>query len=264
MLTKAVVFLFSILAVFGVIVQSIPSEFKNSKLNANGLPVNYSPEVVKYFSAHNITIYSNQAWGYLNYTYTENRSIPAPDPGNYLEIYWETINPFIYQGFTLKHATDQWYGRSGHYVRFNAPNGDSLRHNVYDDVWQDIITKNDLAAYYQEDFNGSLFEWSCDHYAGNILFTTTFPGWINLTQSYDAGFMRYMISYGPNLNATSMSMWTVISNLLLFRSPELGLPGVANDIIGGAVSSFMWALVAVLLYKTLTGIVPWLSGGSGD
>ena len=259
MLTKAVVFLFSVIAVFGLIISNIPADF--TTLQASAIPTAQDKAVSQYFDAANITVYTNQKSGILTYLGDAWTNITAPGTTDqYIELYWDAGRVF-WTGLYAKHAHDEWYGRSGHDMVFTS-NGeeiwktDALGHTA------SLVQKADLIADFKTSYNGSYYDFYCDHIVGNILYQSFNS--TDIGASYDSHVLGFKMSYEVNLNATSLSMWTIIAGLFTFKPFNLGIGGFGDILIGGAISAAFWALVCIVLYKTLTGIIPWLSGGSGD
>lgn len=259
MLTKAVVFLFSVMAVFGVIVNGIPADFTAQQTATYGAATDKA--VASYFDMNNFTVYGSQAHGNMTGYGWSNKTIPSGiSPTDWIEIYWTRVDVQYVgstYGFQIKHATEQWYGRSGHELSFSSPQLLEM------DFGPALVTVNDLVGAWDATYNGSYFDAYCEHLALNIIFQPTDPT-KDIFQAFQANAVSFSMSYEVDLNATGVSIWTLVGNLFAFRTPDIGLPGIANDIIGGAVGAAMWALVAIVIYKVTTGIIPWLSGGSGD
>lgn len=267
MLTKAVVFLFAAIAVFGLIVSNIPADFRTYQTSS--IPEAYNSQVADFFNGANITVYDHQVAGVLTHyddlTWGANSNITVPGMTNeYIRLYWNWFN--IYHETDYLHMDHSATDALGNYTKdhFRYYHKGAPRIAVGDTVFGDYygVTEPMLLVDYDSAINGSLYDVSCDHVSANILYQPYNRS--TLADAWTEGKIIFMMSYSINLNATSMSMWAVISGLLSFQTFNLGIGGFGDTLIGGSISAAFWALVIILLYKTITGVIPWLSGGSGD
>ena len=266
MLTKAVVFLFSIMAVFGLIMGNIDARF-------SPVPPWTTPEqkeVATYFSSSNYTLYTSSASDAMNrsvYPYSKTDIPTTISTNDWLEIYWETYDfPHLFPqpGLFMRHATQQYFlgkatYKSSHGLIFSLSNGQKLHNSIDVISLDDIVTDYNLSGH-----NDCIFYGSCEHIKTTLVLTpensnyTVIQAWNGDTQ------LIWYLTYEVSLNATGISIWNLISGLFGFSPLSLGIGGVGETIVAGVVAGFMYALVLVLAYKVTTGIIPWVSGGSGD
>jgi hypothetical protein len=181
---------------------------------------------------------------------------------DFLELYWEDYNPpwlerqhVIY----MKHATQQWLYKSSHDLKFTLSNNMELAINPVYITYQDITADWNLTGN-----NDCVFYGSCDHLSVTLILVssnTTFT----LMEAWN-GYcpINWYLSYETNINGSAFSIWTLLSDLFSFKYLNLGITGVAGTILDGCIGAFMIALVLVVIYKLSTGLIPWISGGSGD
>jgi hypothetical protein len=266
MLTKAVVFLFCVIAVFAVIVSNVPADFS--------VPTWTTPTqkvVTGYFSKANYTLYTSTASGNMSlaaYPYAKTGIPTTISPDDTLELYWEDgyiaspfgatdIGPVIH----MNHATKQWGGWyiSSHQIDFTLSNGKSPS------VAPPYITYDDIVADWNLTGNSDcLFQGSCAHLTVSLVLAPNNTAYTMMDAWHGYTDIEWYLSYQVNMNGTSMSIWTLLAELFSFQSLNLGMGGLADSMISGCVSAFMFALVVIVIYKITTGLIPWISGGSGD
>ena len=111
--------------------------------------------------------------------------------------------------------------------------------------------------------NGSSFHAQCEAVQMNIIFTSYNDSW-NIGESWDNGYISWYSSYGVDLNQTGLNAWNVLGQLLAFQAPDLGIGGLGGQLANGALSAAVWAVIAIVVVKITLGVIPFLSGGSGD
>jgi len=274
MLTKAVVFLFCIMAVFGLIMANVPTDFTLVTAGTWTTPVQKA--VADYFDANNYTLYSSAFQGEFtdaDYPYSELNIPTALSTSDWLELYWEHYDfndPTAFgepneRGLIMRHATEQSFlgaaYRSGHGLTWKQSNGQ----NLFRGGAQYAISYEDLVADWNLTGNNDcVFYGTCDHFTATLALvgngtTTPMEIWAG-----GAGTITYYLSYEVDLSNTGLSIWQLITSLFGFKPLSLGIGGLGDTLVSGVVGAFMWALVLIILYKVTTGIIPWLSGGSGD
>ena len=275
MLTKAVVFLFCIMAVFGLIMANVPTDFTNLQAATWMTPT--EKIVADYFEASNYTVYSGSAHGNLTasaYPYSRtdmNTSLSADD---FLEFYWQYYDfndaaTYDYENsshsIVMRHATQQSFltfpYKSSHGLTWKLSNGQDLIRSQanYAISYEDIVADWNLTGN-----NDCVFYGMCDHFTITLVLvgeTAITPMQVFLGGT---GTMTYYLSYQVDMSNTGLNLWQLIVSLVGFKPLNLGIGGLGDTLVSGVIGAFMWALVLIILYKVTTGIIPWLSGGSGD
>jgi len=262
MLTKAVVFLFCVMAVFGLLYSGIatttPASDGSSFITYQTSFATYENKTIAtYFDAQNYTMYSSQAGDNMTYPY-QNLDIPTGLGANeVIELYWGSGYYSETVPIWLNHATKQSFlgytYRTSHHIQIHARTGMKLEY--------DLIHLADL----EDSWNGedSFFTGQCEHLTINLIVLPSY-GNETIEEGWNNGRLSYLMSYGINQNGTAQSIWTLLGQLFSFKPINLGMGGFGEVVIGGAVGAFMWALVIIIAYKITMGIIPWVSGGSGD
>jgi len=260
MLSKATVFVFVFLGVWALLVGLIPTDFITAGFN----PTYREMELAEKFSMANVTQYADAGNDFMTFSYSSMDDGPAPPDwelpinNQYLEIWWGFYGPV--RALQFRHTTVTWWGRAYYEMPIYGLDGQTLvvesplilgdQYNTLTDNWSDsanasvFYTQSPVKASYLLEFNRTRYaDWAA--------------AWIG-------GEISYSISYEINVNATAVSAWTLIGQLLTFQAPSLSMTGVGGIIINSVIAFPVWALIAYLVYKFCTGIAPFLSGGGGD
>jgi hypothetical protein len=75
--------------------------------------------------------------------------------------------------------------------------------------------------------------------------------------------LRVLVSWSYDFASMGVNVWTLLATVLTFQTIQTGmslLDGVLNSLIGLP----LWTAIAYLAYKLITGLIPFLSGGSGE
>lgn len=264
-------FVFLLLGMFGLLIGTRPAEYFTLEYQ----PTAMQKSVREKFDAVDFIVYTNMASDNMTHPYTSltNGSDP-PDweaglpQDNYLEIWWSYEGvPFYADYLEARHTTKNWWGGwDYHYLIWSYLNGTKIyQSGLSPGQVISAVDKDNLVAAWDSAYNVSKFFIRCyaGHISTSILVYPTNQSQ-TVSQAWDAGKLSYMLSYDVNMTQSAYSAWTLIGELLTFQAPDLGIPGVGGLILGQTISFVMWAMICYLLYKLFTGIVPFLSGGSGD
>lgn len=121
----------------------------------------------------------------------------------------------------------------------------------------ELVANNDVAT------NETALTAKCDHIQTSIIISPTYSN-ESIGTAFDHRQLNYVFSYGVNATQTGMSLWTIVTQILTFQSPNLGIPGAGGTIVNFVISSFVWAVIGYLVYKLIAGLIPMISGGGGD
>lgn len=252
MLSKALVFVFVTLGMFALLMGTMPSEFISETWNPNYRDV----ETKETFDAVDILMYENAESGELNYGDGPLQYDFGLPSGQKLEIDWVIRygQSYVY----VRHLVGQTLGYWTNYHNLDVytTSGVMLPYN-------DKMFKPDLVANWNPDKNASIFNVKCDHITSNIIFQPRNSSW-TIGESWDQEKLNFAMSYEVNWNATGVSAWTIVAQLLTFQAPNLGIGGIAGVILNAIIAIPMWSLIAYIVYKIVVGIIPFVSGGGGD
>jgi len=252
MLSKALVFVFTVLGVFALLLGTMPGEFITETWN----PDYRSVETKETFDAANILMYDNAESGKLNYSDGPMQYDFGLPSGQKLEIDWVIRygQSYVY----LRHLVAKTFGywTNYHNLYIYDMSGVMLQYG-------DKIFKADLVSNWEEDRNATVFNAKCDHITSNIIFQPRNSSW-SIGESWDQEKLDFALSYDVNWNATGVSAWTIVAQLLTFQAPDLGIGGVGGIILNAIIAIPTWSLIAYIVYKIVAGIIPFISGGGGD
>ena len=266
MLSKAILFSFAFLGMFSLLFVAIPSSFYANQAWAGGSYFRTDQQVASFFNAHNISVYASSFAH--NLTYPEHVTVSGGLPaGNQLEVTWETPSPAMhtrppyppYSPFLwISHETQHWF-----LGLFSWWTYDLLSFTTKGAISRGtLIDKATLVSDFDATMNGTYYSARCnDGIQVNILYTS--PN-ATIGDGWDYGHLAFLMSYELNATATSVNMFTLFSQVMTFQAPNLGVPGWFGSLLNSVVAIPIWAITLFLVYKLITGIAPWLSGGSGD
>lgn len=261
MLSRSVIYAFVLLGLFALLMGTLPNAYLAAQQSWNPTYYRSDREVVSFFNKNNITLYDNAAQDTLIFPQTgvDGYKVPLRE-GEQLSIefgdfHFTLADPGI-KSLWISHEVQHNIGG----VIFWWTHTYLTYYNETGNVGS-IIVKNQLLYDYSSSLNGSLYNAKDDTTNLNIVYS---PENRTMAESWDNGFIHFMLSYTFNASATAMSMWSLLGQLLTFQSPDLGIPGTMGDILNAMIAIPMSALIIYILYKVIAGLVPMLSGGSGD
>ena len=72
--------------------------------------------------------------------------------------------------------------------------------------------------------------------------------------------MNITASWELDLNATHMSAWTVMSSLLLFQAPNLGISGLGGVVMNFLIATPFYIAVTICIIKIAQSVIPFIKG----
>lgn len=264
MLSKAIIFSFSFLGIFAILFVNIPNGFRTNQATWSPSYFRTDEQVAKFFNAHNITLYGSSVSSGL--AFPEHDTIPWGS-GKQLDVWWDErpvshpelpMPPARFLG--ISYETQHWFMGVWGYWTFERLHYTSLKGGV---SRGDFLYKSNIEDDFETTKNGTAY--LARNNSGvqvSILYTGNGTGTIG--QSWDAGQLAYMMSYELNATASAINMFTLLGQILTFSAPTLGITGFFGDLMNAMIAIPIYALTGFLIYKLITGIAPWLSGGSGD
>jgi len=247
----------------------LPSEIQNLGWSGSSVDV----EIQEQFEAADLLAYKNTATDNMTYPYSSLDDAPSPpqwetsQSGKYLEVIWfEDPNPyFTMHIISLRDVQMEWWGRDYHALTLKNRQGQPISSYGYSgSVANTEISKAVLVANFEAAFNATYFSGRCEHLMTNILISYNWSEYASIGVAFDAGKLGYSLTYDVDYNATGLNGWNIAASLLSFQAPDIGIGGVGGIIINACVAIPIWALVAYIVFKLIAGIIPFISGGSGD
>jgi hypothetical protein len=263
MLGKILIFVFVVLGMFGVLMASRPAAFQDLSY----APSYIQKQVTDKFDIADIAVYDNVAKDDIGFPYDSlydapsapqwNMSLPT---GQYLEVLWySNYLPYGYQDvLEFRHVYKTWWWLLWSWTYHDL--------DIYtaDNVWLgETVTRQQVIDNWDSEKNATIFYLKCTHIDTTIMFVPT-NHTKTIAEAWDAGELSYYMTYEVNFDSMGPSAWTIVGQLIGFQSPDLGIPGIFGNIVNMSISFGIWAMIAYSVYKLITGLIPFLSGGSGD
>jgi len=257
MFSKLVIFAFSFILIFAVVLTPMPNEYVQASYEAWEGEYQTDKEAEEVFDAHDLIMYDNAAS--FNLTYQQSHTETLGMVGDHkIEFWWE-----LETGRKMFEVRHIWPGPYGWWT-------ESERLSItqrYIDIGELPPKALGLEKQHLENLwgsaggNGSYCEWYRG--AGGIYVNTfIFPyneTW-SIGESWDNNNLTVYCSYGVDWNATGLSAFNILANLLFFQSPNLGIPGLAGNILNSILSGVLWIMIIVVVVKVILGLVPFGSG----
>jgi len=258
MFSKMTIFIFVVLGAFTLLFASMTTDFyaNQGTYTASAGTAHTAPSS---FDVANVTIYDATGADNMTYPYTSLTDAPAPPQwtgalpdGQYLEVWWSDDTRPLPPSLEFRHTTAVWWG--------------------YDHVNMLIYYDDGAPVEYTNVVFASTLETAWDATANASVLTTKSPvtanyliqynqsKYVSITDAWNNGELGYEITYQLNLTSTSLSIWGVVSSLLTFNAPALGLTGTAGLIVNGIIAVPFWIITAILIIKLVQSIIPFIGG----
>lgn len=254
--------MFIVMGCFAALIGLMPVGFYQNQIGYV-TPTTQDQTVVDYFSANNITVYSVSWSGTLTFPNVIANQSGLPD-GHSIEIHWE--NAAVNNWFTgqieanvpaifFRHV---FPGSILWVIPTPWPDYESMNIKETPSGWYSYLNRAEFLSFSNN--NTVRLSASCSHASINAVFlpknsTTT------LEQSWDAGEMKVLVSYGIDWDSMKPSAWGLITQLVTFQKPSLGIPGDFGSFISYAFGLGFWITIAIIVYTIVTRLIPTLQGG---
>jgi hypothetical protein len=262
LISKLIIFCFSFLGIFALLFVAVPAAFYENQEAWVPSYFRTDQQVTKFFNAHNITVYNSQYTASLIYP-SHNEIDGGLGAGKKLDIYWDLVNignVLTVEALGINYLTQHWFLGVFEYWTQEGLHFTALKNGNSRGDW---IIKNYLETDFESRKNGTAYFARCNSgVTASILYTGNETGTIG--NSWDAGKLAFMLSYEFNATSSSVNMFTLLGQILTFQAPSLGVPGLMGDLLNAIIAIPIYAMSGFIIYKLITGIAPWLSGGSGD
>jgi hypothetical protein len=265
MLSKPIIFIVAFIGMLAVIITGLQNVSISMSTSLDATEPNPEFEIMERFKASDLIVYNTV---HSNTTYFGEGNSEFIDltgfPGEHLEIWWSydaSPTGMPYQAFEVRHLKPGflgwWVDRES--LLWKLKNGQYL--DV--DRGHYMLTKDDLILGFDGEANASAYYISCPHYSSSIL-VSRYHNNETLWQSWDLGRMNYTLTYSFNPNSTGFNAFSILSMVVGFTNPSLGIAGAFGTVFDTAIALALWGARLFIIYKIVMGIVPWASGGSGD
>lgn len=252
-----------IMGIFAVMYGLMPSEFFVNQTDFEQIATQ-DKEVVSYFSANNITVY----------TYTWSFDITFPDgyaynesglaDGHRVEAFWrDDPSAIVNANLQFKHAYPSPLGDWWLLSNIMSVQEPYLTQMGVTDLGFDNggawIEKTQLLRL-SANGNSSLFEVSDGQVTQNFVIMN--PGtYASLSDAWDGGELHVISSYEVDFDAMKPNAFWLLAQLIFFQNPDFGLPGMLGETLGYGVALTFWIVIALLIYTIVTRLIPTIQGG---
>lgn len=257
-LSKTFVVVFVFLGTFSLLVSFIPAEFYSYQEDKTYSPTLQDKEATAFFSANNVTVYNttlslnNDTYPFLHYGESQSFDFGLPE-GHKIEFWWDV--EISQPAFEIRHTSPGPFGWWTEYHRLAVM--EPYRSLVGHMGW---LRKSDLEVLWNnKGGNASYCEFECDHISVKIFISPANSSW-TIGESWDNQYLQVFTSYDIHWQQTGVGMFTVLTHLLLFQSPNLGMSGVGGTILTTIIALFLWACIAIIMFAIITALIPFISG----
>lgn len=267
MFTKLAIFIFVFIATFVLLWGQIPDEMFITSYSAS---VGADPEIIKQLDAANVTVYSSTGSDNMTFTYASVNDGPsAPDwemglpEGEYLNVWWDWQYidawpaPIPDKQLQFQHIYDNgWVPLPWpyHKLKFYKKDGNTPVST------NDFLDQYSLEETWDENANASIVIAKCSHITASVMFMFNMTKYETITQAWNDNELNYILSYDVNWNATNLSAWNILTKLLTFQAPDLGMPGNSEFILSGIISIPLGIILAILILKLIQSMIPFIKG----
>lgn len=266
MLGKMLVFCFCLIGVFALLMATLPNDFITASYVYN--PSYRDVEIEEEFDANNLVVYDESGGDNMTFPYNSLYDGPAPPdweaglPENqFLQVWWgtTTVGMISLDSIRVVHKQRNWILTYPWYsdidtLTFYYTDGTTVGYNVV------ALT---LTNAWNDDTNSSAFNVKGKQISTSIIFKAHDTN-KTIAENWDDGTIDYLLSYEANFTASGLSAFTLIGQLLTFQAPSLGVGGDWGTFLNTIIAIPMWSCIAYIVYKVIAGLIPFVSGGSGD
>lgn len=210
------------------------------------------------FTMANLTAYDQAFTIDLEYGTSESYDMGLAS-GHKIEFQWV----YGYPGGAQISVRHTWPGPFGWWTEFEL-----LRIQppyVYDIEYSDYpiaLVKADVITNLWENkiTNATFAEWAVGGYRANTFISTNNASW-TIEESWDNQWLNITTSYEVDYNATQINAFNLLSQILFFQAPSLGLGvGVHATIFNAVIAIPIWIMIAILAIKLIQSIIPFITG----
>jgi hypothetical protein len=267
MLSKVVIFLVAFIGIFALIITGLQNVAINMSTSLSATSPNSEMEIRNRFKASDLFVYNSVNANTIYFGPGNSIFIDLTGfPDEHLEIWWAAILGVEKPLFEVRHTKPGAFGWwiEGHELTWKHIDGTTANfYSVSQGRFMYGIVKDTAESDWNSTAFASPFYVSCDHYSSSILLIPYHTD-ETIGQSWDLGRMNYTISYSFNTNSTGLNAFTILSMIVGFTNPDIGTGGFFGTMINGAIALALWGARIYLIYKIIMGIIPFVSGGSGD
>lgn len=217
--------------------------------------------VLAAYDANNLNAY-NQTW-YFNMTFPSQHNLPdTPSPDHQIECHW--IDTILYDWIEFRHAQPGFMGwyMTHHKLMMAEPYRSQVGFDNTPSVRRIYLNMLETLEGNTASGEGAFFEMYCDHVRLTVYVIATEEG-KNLTEGWNDGALTVLSTYKIDFESMKGNAWSLITSILMFQSPEIGVSGDWGYVVNGALGLVLWAMIGLLVFAAITSLIPFVPGWSG-
>lgn len=258
MFSEMFLFIFITVGTFALLFSFIPVDFFVASYSAS---LGAEKELIDKLSAADLAIYDQLGNDSMTYPYQSVLDGPNPpdweifgSTSHFFEVWWNEEAAIYGVGKALecRHTYKVWWWFEYHRMEWINP---TTMQNV-----GDFMGGATLLATYEPEINGSRWYVECPHMTSSVLISYNETAYGNIKDAYDGGELQYTISYEANTTLSSQSAAELLSQLIAFQSPDLGIEGEFGDFANNSIATIYLAMVILCLVMVLQSVIPFIKG----
>jgi hypothetical protein len=216
-----------------------PSDINSGSFNSFSYQANFTLETSLYFTK----LYFNSSE--IGFIYQGNDQITKETNGSV---------------FIVRHFETSWWIFPTHH---DLESAQSVPFEYHINGIGSLFSDRFILRFYDNLTDSASFSCRCSHITLKLTFTSNSSSYSLPTALMNQAPLRVLVSWSYDFASMGVNVWTLLATVLTFQTIQTGmslLDGVLNSLIGLP----LWTAIAYLAYKLITGLIPFLSGGSGE
>ncbi len=253
LLLSTVVFL----SVFVLIVRLIPAEAYNPLKNYKDT---YQPSD---FGAESINAFAYTANFTLEYKY-DSTLVMFNDTEIHFQWYSATLftNEQNASMINIHHFQWSWWIWPTH-EGFHSTSTPDFDHQTGHGSGTPSFSPSWLMLHYDNKTDTATFSVKCDHINLKLTVTSNSSSYTLPSALQNLQPIHLITNWSFDFTSMGANIWSLLGGILTFQS-IVTENATINAVLNTLVSVPLWVSIAYILYRLITGLIPFLSGGSGD
>jgi hypothetical protein len=248
------------LSVFVLIVRLIPAEAYNPLKNYkdNYQPSDYGAESINAFSyTSNFTLVFDGGWPLtptkvwfndteIHFTYSSATALTNEQNAVMININHFQWSWWIWPTNEAFHSTSA--------PDFDYPTGHGSGTPSFSPKW--------LMQHYDNKTDTATFSAKCDHITLRFTITSNSTAYTLPDALKNRQPIHFISNWSFDFTAMGANIWSLLGSILTFQS-IVTENAMVNVVLNTLISIPIWVSITYILYKLITGLIPFLSGGTG-
>jgi hypothetical protein len=245
------------LSVFVLVVRLIPPEAYNPYKNYKDT---YQPSD---FGAESINSFSYTANFTLEYKY-DFTLVMFNDTELHFQWYSATLftNEQNASMININHFQWSWWIWPTH-EGFKSVSAPDFDHQSGHGTGTPSFSPTWLMLHYDNKTDTATFSCKCDHITLKLTVTSNSSGYTLPSALQNLQPIHIISNWNFDFTAMGSNIWGILASVLTFQA-IVTENLMVNVVLNSFVSIPVWVSVSYILYRIITGLIPFLSGGGGD